>query len=67
MVSCLNATLSRAVQRLGGATRNQHDVPTITTITASLRGDVTDMPDTILWWKGNEMGRAPTINADNRW
>jgi hypothetical protein len=67
MVSCLNATLSRAVQRLWGATRNQHDVPTITTITASVRGDVTDMPDTILWWRGNEMGRAPTINADNRW
>ena len=66
MISCLNATLSRAVQRLEGATRNQHDVPTITTITASVRGDITDMPDTILWWRGNEMGRAPAIDADDR-
>lgn len=66
MISCLNATLSRAVQRLEGDTCNQHDVPAITTITATVRGDVTDMPDTILWWRGNEMGRAPAIDADDR-
>ena len=66
MISSLNATLSRAVQRLGGATRNQHDVPTITTITASVRGDVSNTPEAILWWRGNEMGRAPAIDADDR-
>jgi hypothetical protein len=44
----------------------EHQVPAITTITATVRGDVTDMPDTILWWRGNEMGRASAIDADDR-
>ena len=66
MIGCLNATLSRAVQRLDGAACNQHDIPAITTISASVRGDVTDMPDPILRWRGNEMGCAPAIDADDR-